>query len=263
MREFSIRSRFDEACDLLGVTLKALCERADVRYATLHAQLVNDRKIPFETIDAICHAWPLPLDHFSPNRAQTFLASAMTPNQTRLAALDKIEQQIQIIRLSAIEQKPAINTFDVLDWVRRGGPAQGGSHAILDYCDLFYPMDPEDNAPTPYAIGSKSGSTRAFRVSGPDEYSRKVRSINPSVLREIKAGHMEVRTRPYDISDVELRANVEGCSMVFEVYCRLMARIRLPNNQELTLVHAQTIPDAPTVPREQSEYLKTLLLDAH
>lgn len=257
-------ARFSEATSMLGVSLKVLCERAGVSYKTLHSQIRNKRKIPVETIYAICHHWPLPLDYFSPYRAKTLvLSNQERPSRMEAIAIEAVERRIQQIRIEALERKPQFDTMDILDWVRRGGPEQSSGEGIMSHCDLFYPMGPEDNVPKPYSIGRNSKSASRFKVGSEDEYVRKVTDINPNVLEAIKQGHMEVRHKPYTITDVELRAKVEGCSIVFEAYCRFMATVRIANNLELTLLHAEIIPDAPKVPREQAEYLMPSLLNVH
>lgn len=243
--------KLERLCQSLGLSLYKICAESGVSYKTLDGQLKHGRSIPLETIDAICGRFGVPIGFFSKHSPSLGIAPESDADKLSKAAANLIDEAMQAAHMQALRRRSEIGTLDVLDWLDRTNSQLEDFDALRDSVDLFHVMGAEDNVPKPFRIGRNSLSTQQFSIEDEAHYSKKIGEFHPALLENIKKGRIEASYRPYMLATVEIRAMVGG-KWITEKYRRLTAKVFLPNNQELTLVHAVLTPN-----NRQSNHVST------
>lgn len=235
--------RFKRLCEMRGLSIPQVCEKAGINYKTLNAQISRNSRIPVDTIDEICHALDVPMEYFSRYAPSVSISPPLEADGLSQAAAGLLDAAMHAAHIETLRQHSKITTMDVLNWLRQTGARLEDFDALKESVDLFHVMGSEDNIPTPYRIGRKSLATQQFEIDDETHYLEKIGSMHPELLENIKKGRMEASYVPYMICDVEIKGLVGG-KMVSINYCRLTAKVYLPNGEELTLVHAEQIPNS-------------------
>lgn len=238
----SFETKLKRVCETKGLSLPQICEAAGLNYKTLMAQLGRKSRIPLDSVDDLCHALDLPMNYFSKYAPSMGISSDQDTSELGRAAAGLINAAMQAAHMQALRQQSKISTMDVLNWLRRTDARLEDYDALRDSVDLFHVMGAQDRIPNPYRIGKNSLSTQKFELNDENHYRSRLADFHPSLLENIKKGRIEASYRPYMIADVQLRALVAG-KWITDTYCRLTAKVFLPDGKELTLVHAERVPN--------------------
>lgn len=249
-----------QICEMRNETLSAACRGAEVSYTTLRSQLINDRKVPFETIDALANYWNLPLSAFSafekmsPPKSQSQIAEIV--GEAVQSFENRLNERLQTITPLGVE--------DILDWLLNHNGTLEGYERFAENIDLYHPVLPGDNAPSASKIGKESLASKHFGIVDKDHFHKTIQSFPKQVLQSSADAHLEARKQSYTLTDLDIDVVANGYR-VLQSYRRVIAPVRLPDGQELTLVycrllpfkfpkHAQTASAGSLLPRENSTY---------
>lgn len=239
-------------CETRGLSIPQMCDGAEINYKTFITRLRRGSQMDFTTVDRICHFLNIPHAAFSMFSPHLGVSHEKASDDVERAAAKIIDAAMQTAHMDALRRKSQIGTMDVLDWIRRTGARLEDFEAIQESVDLFHVMGVDDMMPDPYRVGRDSLSTRRFEIETNEEYRAKIAAFHPNLLENIKKGRIEASYRPYMIADVQLRVNIGG-KWVTETYCRLTAKVYLPEGRELTLIHAEPVPSSRVAYREATD----------
>ena len=137
--------------NLKNITLKELCAKSGLAYATLHGQLTNNRKIPFETIDVLAKTFDVGLDYFS--KRTSFQGKP-------IIELEKSVGEVKVILDRAFQEvtergtRPTTDEF--LDSIKVLGFDYDRLKWVSEYLDVFVRPGKNSSTLTNLKIGKKS-----------------------------------------------------------------------------------------------------------
>lgn len=236
----TIGDRIRDACKRQGVPLSTACERAGVTYKTLHAQIRNNRAIPFETIDRLSQYFNLPMDYFSTYQPTVAVRSSDETSALHHHAAAAYTAALRTAQIDLMRSGLDIGTDDVLNWLAAQNGVLENFDALRERVDLFQMVEPEDSMLKPYRIGRDSLATRFFKLEDEDHYVKTVGSFDQSTINNVLLAHMQASDLRYSISDIDLDVSV-GPDRLVGSYRRIMAPVKDRNGQKFMLVHAKMI----------------------
>ena len=231
MKSHNLWEKVEFACRDRGIKLKPLCAKANVSYGTLHQQLTRRSNIPFQTIDAIAAALDLPLDHFSDQPRAREHKSAV------------IREIIGILEDYVDPQPEAPSRPDTSAlWARlnQTGFKLEGLGDLLEYCDIYYPLAPEDAMPHPESFGRLSLSREFLHFDRKRDYYQKVEGFDPKMRKRSMTAHQMVKEQPFSVASETISEVIDG-NLIKGCYLRAAARVSDASNREKTLIFTQFV----------------------
>lgn len=228
-----------EICKIRNEALSAACRGAQINYATLRSQLQHGRKVPFESIDALADYWGLPLSHFS-----SFEAQKVSPDEAK----NKIDEAIDVL-VSRIESDfenrmargGAVNIEALLDWLSQHDGVLENYDYFSDYIDLYHPVSKGDSMPIPFRTGPLSLASEHFGIES-EEHFHKIVSAFPEQVRSASVeAQLHARTQSYAQTDLDIDIIANG-NRVLQTYRRIIAPVKTPDGQQMTLVFCKLLP---------------------
>jgi len=235
-----IGDRIKDLCTRNRMTLSEVCAKAGVTYKTLHAQIKNDRAIPFETIDRLARSLDVPMDYFSAYRATIGIQASPAHSILHQRAAAAYTEALRSEQIELMRQGYGIGTDEVLNWLSLHGGVLTNFDALREKVDLFEKTKPEDKMLAPHRIGRESLATRFFKLENEDHYTRTVGSFSRDVIEDVMLAHLEASRVKYAIADVDIDVKV-GQDNVFGSYRRIIAPVKDLDGKEYMLVHAKLI----------------------
>lgn len=232
--------RIKDACKRQGLTLSAACEKAGITYKTLHAQIRNNRAIPFETIDRMAQYFDLPIEFFSAFRPTLAVQSSGDNTLLHHRAAAAYTAALRSEQIEMMKSGFDIGTDDVLNWLATQDGVLSNFDALRDRVDLFHPVDSSDNMMRPHRIGPTSLATRFFKLEGEDHYVKTVGGFDRQIIQDVMLAHLGANKLRYSITDQDIDVWIGGDRLV-QSYRRIIAPVRDVNGQEYMLVHAKLI----------------------
>ncbi len=235
-----LEQRIKGLCDKHGLSLKLACQKSGVAYGTLHAQLKNQREIPFSTMDKLAKLFDVPLSYFSENRASMSILSEEGQSQLHHRAASAYTSALQSAQLDLMRKGFEIGTEQILDWLASEGALLSNFDAIRDCVDLFHPVESTDVLMRPAQIGRQSLVTKQLGLEDESHYTDVVSKFDRTLINRVLHAHARSAEVPYMVSDEAIDV-VFGNKRVRHTYRRVVARVRDLNGAEYTLVHAKPI----------------------
>lgn len=228
----TIGRKIEVACRDAGMKLKHICERAGVKYGTLHQQISRQSSIPFSTVDAISSELGLPLEYFSdlPQRTQSKEALAAEI----LRVLDKSDATVENTVSPTVE-----------DFWRRLSDSSFNLERLGDFrrhCDIYFPLAAEDEMPHPVQFGRDSLSRSFLGLTNKTSYYNKMRSFDPGLKERSFAAHQEVNERRFLVTTETINETIDNLP-VQGCYLRATARVSDGRKQSRTLIFTQFLID--------------------
>lgn len=229
--------RILDLCRSRDTTLKAACEACGVRYGTVHRAIKEGRDLHFNVIDSMSSYFAVPIGYFSSRRAGVSISSTSTKDQHADLAATTLQEE----DLAAIDEGLQITTDMVLDWLDQEHGILRNYENIRERVDLFHPAVEGDTIPRPARIGAQSLASVFFHLRNEQDYTDKIGTIDPEILAETIAAHLQVqKTSQYQIDDIEITTVVNG-ERVAGKYRRILAPVTDPQGVSFTLVFARLI----------------------
>lgn len=226
-----------------STSLSALCERAGVNYKTLHGQITNSRRIPFETLDSLAAALGTSVAVFSRNKAKLQIVPAQ--DATTLAAqraADAYSRTLREAQMSNLGQSGGdFDTDDILDWLRSEGNRLQNFDAIRDQVDLFEELGPHDRMLKPIRCGRTSLATRYFRVSDEAHFVDRFSQFDQKLIEAVLQAHRNATGKTYQVSDVSIDVEIDG-TRIDQTYRRIIAPVTDPLGARYSLVFSRLTP---------------------
>lgn len=235
-----LEARIRSLCDKHGVSLAAACRESGVTYGTLHAQLKNQREVPFSTIDRLARFFDVPIGFFSQFRPSMSVMSDQDQPVVHQRAAAAHSATLQSAHMDLIRAGGDLSTEQILDWLAAEGAVLNNFDAIRDRVDLFYPVSPTDTVMRPRHIGKQSLVSRQLGLESTEHYVDVISKFDRDLLDRVMAAHVQAAKVPYLVSD-EAIETVYGDQVVRHAYRRVVARVRDQSGREFTLVHAKPI----------------------
>lgn len=221
--------------------LKAACEAANLKYSTLHSQIVNGRDIPFASIERLCNAAGVSLEAFRARRAEIGVLAPNPSAALHRRAAAAYSQAMRDVQADMLRQGSDIMVDDVLNWLNRNNGKLTDFDALRERVDLFRVATPDDRLMKAARIGHNSLAAHYFNIGDTAEYEKKASQLHPSFISSILAAHIEVhKTQQYQISDISFTATIDGFE-IEENYRRVIAPVETLDGEKLTLVFAKII----------------------
>ncbi len=215
-----------------GMSLRALCIKANLRYPTIHRALSEGRDLPFRSVEALAKALSVPLATFAGDRAIVRVAG-------ELGMDTNAEQSLKEADVRAIENGLLVSTDMVLDWLEREKGVLRNYAFLQNKIDLFLPAKVGDKAIIAAEIGAQSLAAIFFDLKETSEYANKFQQLSKEVRLQTVANHVAVQTsNQYRVEPVEIRAKLNGVKIQGR-YRRIMAPVTRPDGTKLTLVFAR------------------------
>jgi transcriptional regulator with XRE-family HTH domain len=235
-----IGDRIKELCVRNRMTLSEVCAKAGVTYKTLHAQISNDRAIPFDTIDRVARALNVPMDYFSAHRPTISIQTSQKNSVLHERAAAAYTAALRGEQIEMMRQGFGIGTDEVLNWLSVHGGVLTNFDALREKVDLFERVHADDDMLQPNHIGRESLATRFFRLENEDHYRRTVGGFDKQIIEEVMFAHIEASKHKYVITDLDIDVCV-GRDRVAGSYRRIIAPVKDLHGKEYTLVHARLI----------------------
>ncbi len=232
--------RIKDACKRQQITLAAACDNAGVAYKTLHAQISNNRAIPFETIDRLARYFDVPIEFFSAFRAKFAVQSGGEKSILHQRAAAAYTAALRSEQIEMMREGFDIGTDDVLNWLATQGGVLSNFDALRDRVDLFHRVGSDDSMMRPHCIGRESLATRFFKLESEDHYVKTVGSFDRQFIDDIMLAHLGTNKLRYSINDQDIDVRIGGDRLVLS-YRRIIAPVTDVNGREYTLVHAKLI----------------------
>jgi transcriptional regulator with XRE-family HTH domain len=248
----TFESKFRRICKTKGLTVPQACKMAGVNYGTLNAQFRRKSQISLEMTDDICRGLDVPISYFSKYSPTMGITSESDTNGVALAAANLMDAAINAAHMQALMRQSKISTMDVLNWLRSTNGRLENFDAIKDSVDLFHVMGAEDQIPNPYRIGKESLATVNFEIEDEDHYRLRLKAFDRHVLKNIKVARIKASDHNYMVSDVNMIITLDGKRIELS-YRRVIAKVYLPDDQELTLVHSELLPSNRQEDREATD----------
>lgn len=232
--------RIKDACKRQGTTLAAACDSAGVTYKTLHAQIRNNRAVPFETIDRLARYFDVPIEFFSAFRAKLAVQSEDEKSVLHQRAAAAYTAALHSEQIEMMREGYNIGTDEVLNWLATQGGVLSNFDALRERVDLFHPVESDDNMMRPHRIGQESLATRFFKLEGEDHYVKTVGSFNRKIINDVMLAHLGANKLRYSITDQDIDVRI-GDEQLVQSYRRIIAPVKDLNGQKYMLVHAKLI----------------------
>ena len=236
----TVGDRINDACGQNGLTLAAACAQADVNYKTLHAQIRNDRAIPFETIDALAQSFSLPIDYFSAYRSKLGVHPGSDSNLLHQRAAAAYTAALRSEQIEMLKTGFDIGTDEVLNWLGAQNGRLTNFDALRERVDLFHEVGTEDTMMRPHRIGKQSLAKKFFRLDDEDHYVKVVGGFDRNIINEVILAHLQASRLKYSITDLDIDVRI-GSHRVVQSYRRIIAPVRDMNGRKFMLVHAKLI----------------------
>ncbi|MFT4961205.1 MAG: transcriptional regulator with XRE-family HTH domain [Paracoccaceae bacterium] len=232
--------RIKDACKRNQMTLAAACEKAGVTYKTLHAQIRNNRAIPFETIDRLARYFDVPIEFFSAFRPTLAVQSVGDDTVLHQRAAAAYTAALRSEQIEMIKEGYNIGTDDVLNWLATQNGVLSNFDALRDRVDLFHPVGSNDNMMRPHRIGRESLATRFFKLEGEEHYVKTVGGFDRQFIDNVMLAHLGVNKLRYSITDQDIDVRIGSDRLVLS-YRRIIAPVTDMNGREYSLVYAKLI----------------------
>lgn len=224
-------------CHDNDLSLSQACKLAGIKYSTLHAQISNDREIPFSTIDKLSAALNIPLSQFSetphaPHNKNS--ADILNHVNAAQALADLMAEQVAAMA----EMGYQIGTDDVLDWLTANNNRLVNCDWLIERINLYYPAQVGDSIPRPYRIGAQSLSSKYFHMLNTTSYSDVMDKFDQTSREEIIQAHLDVADMKYLITDRKIDA-ISDDGRVRGTYRRLLAPVVDEEGRRLTLAFSK------------------------
>ncbi len=233
-----ISEKITHLCKLKGITLRAACQAAGLKYSTLHAQIANDRPIPFLTIDKLSRTLNVPVSYFSDQQP---VFQFEPPKDTPQSALTvTLERAINEHTKELAGHGLHISIDSVLDWLVQNDFRLTNSDWLKDRIDLFYPQDPDEPMIYPARIGEQSLSSQFLGLKNGAAFEDYLTKVDSTYIKRIAADYAEVAHRKYSVTDQAIDVTLND-ARVRGSYRRLLAGVTDPEGQDYTLVFCRLI----------------------
>jgi plasmid maintenance system antidote protein VapI len=232
--------RIKDACRRNQITLAAACENAGVVYKTVHAQIRNNRAIPFETVDRLARYFDLPIEFFSAFRSKLAVHTDSEKTDLHQRAAAAYTAALHSEQIEMMREGYNIGTDDVLNWLASQGGVLSNFDGLRERVDLFHRVGSEDNMMRPHRIGHESLATRFFKLEGEDHYVKTVGGFDRQFIDDIMLSHLGANKLRYSITDRDIDVSIGGNRLELS-YRRIIAPVTDENGREYSLVHAKLI----------------------
>jgi hypothetical protein len=154
-----VGTRIEQLCRHKKVTLRALCQAADLKYQTLHAQISNQRHIPFETVRKISEATETSLSWFASNKEPPLLS------QSEVAPLSDalIDQVLQTTKLRHAQDKKTLDAHALALIYYRCGGLLSGLEPYIEQVDVYYAPQHGDKGLRVFRMGKESLTSKTLK----------------------------------------------------------------------------------------------------
>ena len=221
-------------------SLRRACEASGVTYKTLHAQLRNGRKIPFETVEKIASALSISIDYFTTSRPGKI---GIAPQRQVNAEVAKLHgRKLRQAHSEMIRHGLPPDCSDILNWLRATGGHINFDDPVCNYVDLFHKVEVTDGLMRPLKVGPASLASLWIGIKSVAEYDRKVSQFNRTIIEASLFAHMRVQeVSRYSVEDVTVYGDIDGRD-ISESYRRIIAPIHDGDGREFNLVFAELLP---------------------
>ena len=228
-----------DLCKLKGVTLRAACQASGLKYSTLHAQISNNRPIPFKTIDKLSRKLSVPLSYFSEGQP-LFQVNALAADSAPSGSMLQFETSVNAQAKLLAEQGYHPSIDDVLDWLVHVDFQLKDSDWIKDQVDLYYPLQTDDIMARPHSVGNESLAAKLLGFSKDVDLKAHVDKFDTNDVAVIRLSHAAITPQVYSVTDQAFHAQWNQ-GVISGSYRKLMAGVRDDNGVPLTLVFCRLI----------------------
>jgi len=225
-------------CKLRRLTLRAACQASGLKYSTLHAQISNDRPIPFLTIDKLARTLNVPLSYFSDHQPIFQFEPENPDKQSEMMVT--LERSINEHTRKLAAKGHHISIDDVLDWLVHDDFKLANADWIRDRIDLFHKRTQDHSFPVPSHIGKHSLSAQFLGLNTELNYQEHLTRIDPKLIEKINADHGAIEPQKYTVSDQAIDVTVNG-ARVRGSYRRLLAGVSNEAGEKFILVFCRLI----------------------
>ena len=228
-----------DLCKLKGVTLRAACQASGLKYSTLHAQISNNRPIPFKTIDKLSRKLSVPLSYFSEGQP-LFQVNALAADSAPSGSMLQFETSVNAQAKLLAEQGYHPSIDDVLDWLVHVDFQLKDFDWIKDQVDLYYPLQTDDIMARPHSVGSESLAAKLLGFSKDVDLKAHFDKFDTNDVAVIRLSHAAITPQVYSVTDQAFHAQWNQ-GVISGSYRKLMAGVRDDNGVPLTLVFCRLI----------------------
>ncbi|MEP2717657.1 hypothetical protein [Pseudophaeobacter sp.] len=209
-------------------------------YKTLHAQLRNNRSIPFETVHNLSLALSISLDSLIAGKSDVI---GLAPqNQMDAPQAKQHSQKLRRAHSEMVRHGRPPDCNDILNWLRSNGGKINFESPISSYVDLFHQVSVTDGLMRPQRVGQTSLASLWIGIGSTAEYEYKVGQFPRSVIDASLLAHMRVQeVNRYSVEDVTVHGSVYGTQEA-ESYRRIIAPVKDSQGRDFNLVFAELLP---------------------
>ena len=226
-----IGTRIEQLCRHKKLTLRALCQSAGLKYQTLHAQISNQRHIPFETVYKISEVTDTSLSWFASNEAPSLLAqSDVTPLSDAL-----FDQLLQTTKLRHAQDEKVLDAHSLALIYYRSGGLLSGLTPYLEQVDIFYAPQHGDTHLRVYRMGKESLTSKTLKRTDKEQLQKSLDAAPPQLRMRFLADYQLAAKGEFLYTIESLNANaVDHGERIRMDYLRLL--IRFDSEEEGPLI---------------------------
>ncbi|MDE4189636.1 helix-turn-helix domain-containing protein [Phaeobacter gallaeciensis] len=228
-----------------GLNERQLAAMAGIKYTTFNSALNNNRKLSFETIDAISGATEVDIRYFSRNSPSLSLAgTGEDPVQKK--AMEILDKALQTATRKAAYHGSAISLETFLDWWFANNGRLEGFGQLSPFVDLFHKPTAETLQIQPRKTAPNSLASICFDVTNPDQLKQTLDGFSETANRQLVEAHLEAIKRGEPIlTHPRLDETLRDGSRFTRTYRRVLAPVTLADGTVLVANYSQDLQPAP------------------
>lgn len=197
-----VGKKIEQLCGYHEISLRALCVSAGIKYQTLHAQITNNRAIPFETVRRISHATNTSMDWFSSDQELPVLA----PNDMNVLSGNVVDLLFQTTKLRQAEQTQALDSHALtLIYFRSGGQITA-LEPFIEHVDIYYAPRDADLRLRVFRMGSESLTSKTLKGANQDQLQKSLDAAPEDLKARFLADYRRAATGEFVYSIETLNA---------------------------------------------------------
>ena len=163
-----IGTKIEELCAHKNITLRSLCQAADLKYQTLHAQIANKRHIPFETVQRISVVTDTSLDWFTTSDSPSLLTTRdVTPLSDAI-----FDQLVQTTKLRHAKDEKKLDAHSLTLIYFRSGGLISALEPFIEQVDLYCAPQAMDSRLKVYRMGKESLASKTLQRTDPEQLQK-------------------------------------------------------------------------------------------
>ena len=225
-----------------GLTKRKTAEMAGIKYSTFHSAMTSQRKMDFETIDAIAKALHVDIRFFSQTKSKVTLEPSSELDDLTSRAISILDEAFQAGVRSHLYAGKEISLEAFLNWWFASRGRLEYADQLIPYIDLFNEPAGDAKRIQPLQTGPQSLASVCFDVQHPGHLVETLEGFDGDINARLLNAHREALEKGEPvISHPSLDVNLRDGKRFTRRYRRVLAPVTLADGTTLIANYSQDI----------------------